>query len=331
MDRQKKLILIGFGIMAAIIVALSFLSYKLYADNVVNSGEITALNKSLELKSTEVQQFSEKLGIAESTLATQKSISEAFKKDLDSMSKDFKNLRRKYKLDLSSRDAMIAQLQSQITGGNTEVVVTDNPDATKKIEYSWSDTLKRFALHDPDIFVKNNEKFDYKLNMSVTGYVFRDKSGKLQTRKVEVQEVVPQFDGKTTKYVPVPGSQVAVVQNNFVYSDPKPDERTPMDIWDPGVFVMFDTQLQPGVGVQLLDAGNYFDYLNFGLDAQVSFDVDNNFTELANSSVGLGIHYKFARPIIDTNIGLGVGVLTPINGLLNQWIFSANIEFYLTN
>lgn len=321
----------GFAIAgAALILILGGCSWYFAVKYQQLKTHSTALEDIVLKGTSEIQSLNKKLGLAQSNLITSDALAENYKGELKGMETEFKALQKKYKLEIASRDYTIANLKGQIEGGETTVVITPTPNTnpinpvTQKIAYTWQDKYKRFQLSDPDIMKKDNESFTYGIKLGLTGYVYKDTSGNVQVRKVAVKEM--RTDGD--KLIPIDGSNVELVESKFEYINEKLEKRW-TDIFVLRPLVSFDTQLNPGVGVELINLGKYFDWVNLGLLPMTSLHVSDGLRGLQDSTVGLGLSYSLIPPLFDSNVALAFNVGTPYNKLGKEWVFSGSIIFYL--
>lgn len=335
---QKKIIYILSGVLVLLLGVASFLGYSFYKAN----SKLEEANNVIQARVDEIQSFDRKLGISESNLRLQKDLVKKYKKDLQNFDKDFQDLKSKYKLELQSRDDTIASLRGQTSGGKTKVkVVTETKVVEKEvatiddcdgniIAYFWEDLNKRFKLEDPNIFKDGDEKFVYNQHFKVTGYIFTDSSGKIQIRKVQLKEVVPKEIGGEIEYRELANSDVTLVSSKFEYINKEENEKSLLSIFTLRPIVSFDTAVTPGIGLELINLGRYFDYLNFGFYGKLAFDVSDPFSgSLQNSRVGVGIAYHLAPPMINTNFAVGASISTPFNNL-GQPILTFDLILYLT-
>lgn len=272
----------------------------------------------------EIQKANEKLGLAESNLVSRDSIISQYKKDIESMNTELRDLRTKVKTKPISRDSGVIIVEREVPGGTQETVTSG---ATTS--YSWSDPTRRFKLVDPDIKTSGNEKFTYRLKIRVTGYVLEDETGAIKARQVVAQELIEKKHPDGTVSLE-PGQRLEIENNIYQYSRPEKSSNI-LDVFNPRAFVLFDTSLNPGLGVELINLGNYFDYVNIGVGPFVSIEVDNFPSKLSGSLMGLGIQYNFLRPFLSTNIGIGIGIATPADEFLGRFLVTGNLIFYLTN
>lgn len=329
MSKWQIILMAGMAILVVFLGSSSF--YLIHELGNLNQ-KLSDASNIISAKEAGIQNLNNKLGIAQSSLATKDELNKKYEGELSGLQDEFKDLTKKYKLDLESRDHTIAQLKGTLTGGNTTVVIKEPPASappgTQVISYSWQDTHQRFKLTDPDIFTKNDETFEYKQQVAITGYVYTDKTGEIKIRKLNLQEVTTDDSGKVT---PIDGSNIEIVDNKFEYIKPDQNPKDLFDIWHPRVIVSFDTQLYPGVGVELVNLGRYLDYANIGLNTKVAINTLDGLKGIKSSTVGLGLAYNFVPPFLDTNIGLGLGFATPMDNFTGKYIITADAIFYLTN
>lgn len=285
----------------------------------------------------EAQDFNARLGIAQSELIASKDLTAKYQAEITGMSSDFKALTGKYQLQLRSRDQTIASLRGQSAGGDTSVVVSNAPTQPgqvcegKVISYFWKTSDGRFSLKDPDIAKKNDETFEYNQKFQITGYVFADPTGKLQIRKVELAEVEQHAgpDGRlvTTK---IPNTNPTIVDSRFEYTNKIELSKKWTDVFHPRVLALFDTALHPGIGIEVLNLGHYWDWVNLGLYAKVGLDVSNQFSNIQKSTMGIGVAYHLMPPLFDSNVAIGASVNLPFDDLRKP-VFTADFIFYLNN
>lgn len=324
------------AVLGALVLLMGFSSAFMLHKISGLSDALASAKNVIDAKEAGIQELNNKLKIADSDLVTKDVLNKKYEDELSKLESDFKKIVSKYNLELESRDKVIAQLKGKINGGNTTVVIkdptepgtTDGEKPGQVISYSWQDVSKRFKLTDPDIFTKDNETFEYKQQVSVTGYVYTDKTGEVKIRKLTLQEVVPDATGK---YVPVDGSNIEVIDNKFEYIKLEQNKKELWDIWHPRLLVSFDTQLYPGIGVELLNLGHFIDYANIGLNTKVAINTTNGLDGIKSSTVGVGLAYQLVPPFLDTNLGLGIGLATPMDNFLGRYIVTVDAIFYLTN
>jgi hypothetical protein len=126
------------------------------------------------------------------------------------------------------------------------------------------------------------------------------------------------------------GPPLPIEDNIYQYSLPKPEKKL-FDVFRLRGYALFDTSLNPGFGVELLNVGRYFDYVNIGLGPFASIEVSDLPNSLQSSLLGLGLQYTLAPPAISTNIGIGLGIATPADDLFGRFQITGNVIFYLTN
>jgi len=335
----------------AIVVMAVLLSTSLGILFIV-SGELDRARSVLTAKDAAIQLLNVELGISQSSLVDLSELNSKYKSEINGFPDKLRQIIDSYELKIQSRDHTIASLRNTIRGGTTEVVVTvpDNgagsgpPSQNNQIiSYKWTDTYNRFHLIDPDIFVQDNEEFSYNQYVSIKGYVLFGKDGKLQIRRVELHEVIPNGRDASGNMIfkDVPGSKMELVDSTFEYADLNSNERSLWDVVHPRLIASIGAQAsvlppkieaRPGVGVEVINLGRYIDYANLGLNLKVIPDFDNVLGgSILNTKIGAGLNYTIAPPIIDTNFGIGAGVATPSNNLLNEWYFTVDAIFYITN
>lgn len=338
---MSKFKIIVASVLVALLCATSALTIYLMYQNIQLSKDLDAKTSALLIKEEGIQDLNNKLGIAKSQLITKEELNSKYKEELALLESDFKKLTSKHKLELESRDSLIVKLNGKVNGGNTTVVikkplpstpsVNEGPvtePTTTIISYEWEDSSKRFHLLDPDIFTQNDEVFEYNQKASITGYVYTDKSGKVKIRKMVLKEVIVDKDGNK---VPVPGSNIEIVDNQFEYIKSDPDPKSLWDLWHPKLIASFDTQLRPGIGVEFLNLENLIDYANIGLNAKIAANLSDGLNGIPNSTIGVGVAYHIVPPALDTNFALGIGIATPMDNFLNRYILTIDAILYLTN
>jgi hypothetical protein len=336
LEKNKRLYAL---FLVAVVFILAFFVLFLSAALNEQQKKIDALSMQLDVTNKnhqlDIQQLNEDLGLADSELTNQKTLSEQYKKELTKKDEDFEKERQKYKLEIKSKDKTIAVLSGRTNGGNSGITTycpglstPEKPIVPQEqpvIGYFWEDHLKRFHLEDPDVFVQNNETFTYSQNIKVKGEVFKDKTGNLQVRRVAIEEVTK--DGQ-----PIKGSAVSVVESKFDYINEKLEEKQKklIDVFTFRPLAMFDIALQPGIGFEVANLGRYVDYANIGLYGKVSADVSDPLNgSLQNSRIGIGLNYHFVPPVVKTNFAIGAAVNLPFNKL-DSPVLTVDAILYLT-
>lgn len=288
--------------------------------------QLQITNKNHQL---DIQTMNQNLGLANSELTSQKTLTEHYKSELTKKDAEFEKERLKYKLEIRSRDNTIATLRGKINGGNsgTGTVVCPGlpPEKQPVVDYFWEDSLKRFRLDDPNIFVQNNETFSYSQSIKVKGEVFKDKTGNIQVRRVSIEEVTA--DGKQ-----IQDTKVSLVESKFDYVNEKLEEKEKKlsDIFTFRPLATFDMALQPGIGFEVANLGRYIDYANIGVYGKVSADVTDPLKgSLQNSRLGIGLDYHFIPPFLKTNFAVGAAVNLPFNKL-DSPVLTVDAILYLT-
>jgi hypothetical protein len=336
-----------YGLIIAIVVLFgttSALGYLFFH----SSQKLSEANTVISAHVDEIQEFDRKLGISDSNLRTKDDLVKKHKKELKALGKDFTKLTKKHKLDIQSRERTIAGLRGAVKGGNTSVTVSTPSTSTGEftavievtkemcnnvaIAYQWEDEKQRFKLKDPDIFKENDESFEYSQHFEIKGYVFTDKTGNIQVKKVELKEVSPVTrDGEETVYEEVDGSDITLVSSKFEYTNKIQNEKHLFDMVTLRPIATFDTAATPGLGIELVNLGRYLDYVNLGLYGKLAFDVSDPLGgSLQNSRIGLGLNYHIIPPMLDTNFAIGASMSTPFNDI-GQLVLSVDIILYLTD
>lgn len=345
--KEKKIV---YAMIIALVVLLGstgVLGYLFYKSSV----KLDQANNVISARTDEIQEFNKKLGIAESNLRTEENLTKKYKKEIDALDKEFLKIKSKYDLDLKSRDNTIAYLKGKVKGGNSSVTIekpknevnSEVKEFTTVIEvtreicnneivgYQWEDDKKRFKLKDPDIFEKGNEEFEYKQHFEITGYVFEDETGNIQVKKLELREVYPVENEEEVEYKEIENSNISLVSSKFEYTNKVKDEKHLLDIVTLRPIASFDTAVTPGLGLEVINLGRYFDYLNVGLYGKLAFDVSDPLGgSLQNSRIGVGINYHLIPPLLDTNFAIGASVSTPFNDL-GQYVLTVDLILYLTD
>jgi hypothetical protein len=329
-EKNKRLIaLFTTGFVFILILLVLFLGSALQ----FQQDKIDALSLQIELTNKnhqlDIQTLNEDLGLADSQLTSQKALTEQYKSELTKKDVEFEKERQKYKLEIRSKDKIIAVLTGKINGGSsgTGGLVCPGlpPEKQPVVNYFWQDHLKRFRLDDPDILVQNNETFTYSQNIKVKGEVFKDKTGNLQVRKVSVEEVTS--NGEIIK-----DTKVSLLDSQFNYVNDKIEEKQKslLDVFTFRPLATFDIALQPGIGFEIANLGRYVDYANIGLYGKVSADVSDPLNgSLQNSRIGIGLNYHFVPPVVKTNFAIGAAVNLPFNKL-DSPVLTVDAILYLT-
>lgn len=300
----------------------------------------------LTAKDAQVQQMDLDLGLAKSELLNSKDLEKNFQKELAELDDKLKKLIKEHNLEIKSRDITIAKLNNKTTGTTVvkvdpvETICTEGvcPSIEKtKISYQWIDDKNRFMLEDPNIWIPDDEVFTSEQFFKITGYVFEAKDGQLQTKNVQLLEVVQEGEN----WVPVSGSKVTLLDSTFQYTNRLVENSAPslLDIITLRPYVSYDTALSPGVGFEIINLGRYFPYANLGIGPKASADVTNVLQgSLLQSRLGIDLIYHLAPPLLDTNLGIGVGVSSPVltntlldAGTLGNLRFTLSMHFYLTD
>lgn len=276
-----------------------------------------------------------KLGLAKTNLITQEELTRQYKKELEDRNSEFEQFRIKHELQIASKDEMIAKLIGEIEDGKTVTTgecLKDKAGKCKPVQYFWEDKLGRFKLIDPDIWTQNNEKFFFSQFFRVKGEIFSDKQGSFKVRKVKIEELYDSDQNKPgLQAALVPNSKLQILDNNFNYvADDQKKTKSFSDIFTFKPMITLDTQINAGVGFEVINLGRYFDYLNFGLypKASVSFN-DGIVSALQGLNVGIGVNYHIVPPLLPTNFALGISLNFPTANLQTPTL-TADIILYLT-
>lgn len=276
-----------------------------------------------------------KLGLAKIALVKQEELTKQYLQELSKKDKEFEKFRKKHKLQIKSRDQLIAKLLNDLAGGSTIVegdCIKDKNGVCKPIKYTWSDNTARFKLIDPDIWTKNNEQFSSSQYFKLKGEIFADKTGGFKTRKIQLQELYDSDPAPGLQLKPVPDSQLEILENDFSYVKEQQDkkQKSLLNIFTFKPLAGFDTSLLPSIGFEFANLGRYFDYANIGLYSKIATDLSAPLQgSIENSRIGIGLNYHIVPPLLPTNFAVGASLNFPFNDLRNP-LFTADIIFYLT-
>lgn len=329
----------------AISIALAGISGVLLNSLLSTQDELRRVNNVINAKVDEIQTFDSNLNIAESDLRIQKDLISKYKKELNEMDLEFKKLTKDYNLKLKTRDSSIAYWKGRASGG-TQTITTPKVDGEtfdtvveidvkelcggKTLAYEWKDNDLRFHLYDPDISVSGDEVFEYKQYVSIRGYVFSDDTGQIQIKRIEVKEVTPVERDGDTVYLPIPGQNVKLVDSKFEYINSLEHSNKWSDVFGIRALVLMDTNLYPGIGIEVLNLGRWIDWANVGLYGKLAFNVQEDFSNLNQSTVGAGVLYHFVPPLVNTNMAIGISANTPFNHV-GRIMLSIDAIFFLNN
>ncbi len=280
---------------------------------------VYSIQHQQQIHSKQIIELNAKLGISQSNLIAADDLAKKYRSELDSLPPPVVKIIKEEKLVLRSRDSSVFQVDGVATTGTVQT--TSKKDA---IEYVWTDNLHRFHLVDSNIYVPGDELFTYTQNFRLKGLVFKNADGTVQLRKVELREVHRDKSGAITE---IPDSKSTLIDSQFEYESDQITKNI-NDIWHPKLIAgaSVGQELQPKflVGAELVNVGHFLDYANIGANIQVKPDWEA--TEL-----GIGLSYNLLKPLLDTNLSLGISVSTPSNNLANQWNMYVDAIFYLTN
>lgn len=331
MERVKNYVIIALVVLCTVFLGLTLKSIK----------DLSHAQNQLTSKDAQIQQLDTDLGLSKSELVEVDTLNHQYKNEIDGFPDKLKSIIKEYKLKIQSRDQTIAALNGKIQGGNTTVIVekplgSQPADPTAQvIRYEWHSKDNRFHLLDPDIFAKDNEEFTYNQFVSMKGYVYQGKDGKLQIRKVDIQEVIPYTnEAGHTEYKPIDGPPIKIVDSNFQYTNSSSKDKSLLDVITLRSFASFDTSLNPGIGVEWANLGRVFDYWNLGVNSKIVADVSDPLKgSLQKSRLDVGLDYQIIPPFLDTNLAVGISVGTPFDhfGSTDNLVLSGNAIFYITN
>lgn len=287
-------------------------------------GNLTVVEKQLETANSEI-------GTLNSQLLDQKNLTAYWQKNKENTDKAFDAFKKKYNLEIASMDKTIADLEQQIHGGDTTVVVT-NPDVCKDlskcvIEYSWQDTYHRFQLKDPNIFKKGDENFTANQTFKIYGEVWRQKDGSLETRRLVLSEVHKNDKGD---YENIPDAKAKIVSSDFKYTNP-PALKTDWnwkDLFTLRGIALGSINLLPDTGNLNLGLGiEFMHYKGLGLGTYTALD----FQHPENIAQHISLEYTpklFGKTL---NVGVFASVGTPFVHFFNAYQVNAGLIFYLNN
>jgi hypothetical protein len=286
------------------------------------------LKGQLSDKERELQEMNTQLGLSKSELVTQAELAKRLAKEKQELDSEFKAFVKKHELEIKSKDDTIAQLQQQINGGNsgTDIIGCDELKEkirTCTISYTWEETLGRFKLKDPNIFVQNDEVFNTNQVFKLHGEIWQQKEGSLQVRRLVLREV--HKTGENT-YEDIPNAKADIVDSEFVYSNAPFEEPTWKDMFRPHAIALGTVNLYPHAGKTLFGVGlEFFKYKGFGINTHLAFD----FKKIMESEWRLGVAYQPKIFNTKLNFAIGLAAGTPFNEFFKSYSASANLIFYL--
>lgn len=283
----------------------------------------------------ELQEANEQLQTLQAELVREKELADSVKADLaDAYYVKVQNLRRKYNMELDSYSRTIARLEQEIKGKGTTTVEVDISDTTKTkidnicaedmppIKYTYTlsqgDT-KRFHLTDPDICEEGDENLTVNQTFSMQMVIQQQEDGFLKTQQVWLNEIDP-----STKEV-IGEAVLDLDACDFKYRAKPPELPVePLDwrlMWfnvlNPNILVSYDTEKCPGVGLELLRIWR------FGANVRYNHDFDDS----DDSRLSSGLVYHIGWDEVETNIGVGGSVSTPISDMGGTWIGTVEVTF----
>lgn len=322
MKDQVKTVPVTSIIAAVAIVAflaMSALGYNMWRKLLDAQATIEDQAGALSGSKSELQKMNQQLGLAETTVVSRDKIIKDYVVTMRELKKELDGLKGAKRVAPISKDKIVVVVEKTIDGG----IQTVKEDAGI-VAYNWADPTGRFSLADPNTKTSGDESFKYSLKVRVTGFVLQDSTGAFQARQVVAQEVYT-VDGKE-----VVGPALPLESNIYEYA-PKLKESSIFDIWHPRLYVALDTKLTPNVGVELLNGGRYWDYVNVGLGAFVATDVANLPSSVLGSRLGISLQYTFIPPLLSSNIAVGLGISTPFNSFLQDYEVTGSLIFFFTN
>ena len=286
------------------------------------------LEGQLTEKERELQKLNTELGVAKSELVTQKELAKRLKEDKEEVDIAFKKFRKKYNLEIKSRDKTIAELKQKIAGGTTVVVVEGCDDINHcVISYGWEDTLGRFKLTDPNIFEKDNETFESNQVFKVYGEVWQQKEGSLQIRRLILREVFKNADGE---YEPIENAKAEIVDSKFEYHNPPAidTEWTWKDLFRLRAIAVPSITMIPDPGRLRLGVGlEFMSWKGLGINTHTAFD----FEDASKIEQRIGLAYSPKIFGLDLNLAVGVSAGTPFAHAFQEYSINFDLLFYITN
>jgi len=325
------------AVAAVLAAALLFFGFTIFQLR----GELDASRQALEAQQgqitgqkSELQRANARLGLAESDLVSRDSIIAKYKKDVEDLNIQIGRLKGGGRPKPTSADSGTVAVGGTTGGEGKLTIVPGDPEdkgetSPPLASYSWADSSNRFHLLDPDISNPGDETFTYKLKIRVNGYILEDETGKIRGRQVVARELIEKRLPDGTVSVEE-GPPLPIEDNIYQYSLPKPEKKV-FDVFRLRGYALFDTSLNPGIGLELLNIGRYVDYVNIGLGPFLSIEVSDLPRSIQSSLLGLGLQYTLVPPLISTNIGIGLGIATPADDLFGRFQITGNVIFYLTN
>jgi F0F1-type ATP synthase membrane subunit b/b' len=282
----------------------------------------------------ELQEANEQLQTLRAELIREKELADLAKADLaDDYYKKVQNLRRKYNMELDSYSRTIARLEQEIEGMGETTVEVDSSDTTKTkidicaedmppIKYTYTlpqGDIKRFHLTDPDICEKGDENLTINQTFSMQMVIQQQEDGFLKTQQVWLNEIDP-----ITKEV-IAEAELDLDACDFKYRAKPPELPVePLDwrlMWfnflNPNILVSYDTEKCPGVGLELLRIWR------LGANVRYNHDVDDS----DDSRLSSGLVYHIGWGAVETNVGVGGSVSTPISDMGGKWIGTVEVTF----
>jgi hypothetical protein len=322
MKNQEKTVSVTSIVAAVAIIAflaMSAAGYNMWRRLQDAQATIEDQAGALSGSKSDLQKMNQQLGLAETTVVSRDKVIKDYAATMKDLKKELDGLKGAKRIAPISKDKIIVVVEKRVDGGTQTV-----KEEAGIVAYNWADPTGRFSLADPDIRTSGDESFKYLLKVKVTGFVLQDKTGAFQARQVVAQEVYT-VDGKE-----VVGPALPLESNIYEYA-PKLKESSIFDIWHPRLYVALDTQLTPNIGVELLNAGRYWDYANVGLGTFIATDLAKLPNSVLDSRLGVSLQYTFIPPLLSSNIAVGLGISTPFNSFLQDYEVTGSLIFFFTN
>jgi hypothetical protein len=300
-----------------------------YIKQIGISDQLEIYNRQLSGQLTEkeevLQRFNSDLGLAQSDLMTQKELNAKLAADKRDLDKKFEAFKKEHNLQVDSLSNTIASLKQQIIDGHSSTTITGDCDNIDKciIGYVWQDTMGRFKLSDPNIFVKNNEIFYSSQLFSIHAEVYRQSDGSLKTQRLLLHEVYK--DGE--EYKDIEGGKAEVVQSSFDYVNPPilEEEFVWTDLFHIRPVFVKGIELYPEIPDVRIGVGAvFFGYKGLMLGSFTSFDFDS----IDNITQNVSISYVPEINNIKLTFGVFASLGTPFVKPFQEYSLQTGIILY---